>query len=299
MFGKRCDGTRLKGIDPMVQFTPYIMPHRYDAMVETRVDLDFDSMTRYIRDQRKLGNYVTHMGIIIAALVRVCSQNPQMNRFVVGKKLFARNQFCISFVTLKKTDNGSVEESLCTVQFDLKDTIFDVSQRLAQAIEEGRKVEEKNATDKLAGALLKIPGLPSLIVCLARHLDNHGLMPKFIHEASPFHTSLFISNMASIGMNYVFHHIYDFGTASVFLTMGKTEQKISVNSDGTCRSKRIMPMGAVIDERIASGETYAFMFSEMAKYLMDPKLLETPPEKIVTETEFLPVPPARRDGESR
>ena len=33
MFGRRPDGRRIKGIDPVVRITPYIMPMRCDAQV--------------------------------------------------------------------------------------------------------------------------------------------------------------------------------------------------------------------------------------------------------------------------
>ena len=296
MFGKRPDGSRVKGIDPIVQFTPYIMPHRYDAMVNTKQELDFDQMTRYIRDKRREGYQVTHMGMIIAAYIRMLCDYPEMNRFVVNSKLYARNHFCVSFVTLRKTPDDSVEESLCKVYFNLDDTIFDVSARLAEAIEKARVPEAVNSTDALARTLMKVPYLPNFIVFLARHLDNHGLMPRIIHEASPFHTGLFISNMASLGMNYIYHHIYDFGTTSLFITMGKTEQKIYLNNDGTGRSKRVMPVGVVIDERIASGGIFARMFSLVVKYLNNPELLESPPDHIKTEVDMVPAPAVNRTG---
>ena len=286
MFGRRPDGARVKGIDPIVQFTPYIMPRRYDALVHTKEELDFDQMTRYIRDKRREGHEVTHMGMIIAAYLRMLCDYPEMNRFIVNSKLYARNHFCVSFVTLRKTADDSVEESLCKVQFNMDDTIFDVSRRLAEAIEKARVPEAVNKTDALARALMKVPYLPNFVVFMARHLDNHGLMPRFIHEASPFHTSLWISNMASIGMNYIYHHIYDFGTNSIFVTMGRPEQKVYRNNDGTCRAKRIMPVGAVIDERIASGGIFARMFSTVVGYLNDPVQLESPPDHIKTEVEM-------------
>ena len=294
MFGRRPDGRRVTGIDPIVQFTPYIMPRRYDALVHTKEELDFDQMTRYIRDKRREGHEVTHMGMIIAAYLRMLCDYPEMNRFIVNRKLYARNHFCVSFTALKKTGDDSIEESMCKVYFNLDDTIFDVSRRMAEAIEEARKPEMLNGTDTVARALMKVPYLPNAVVGVARLLDNHGLMPKFLHEVSPFHTSLFISNMASIGMNYVYHHIYDFGTTSLFVTMGRPEQKLCRNNDGTCRSKRVMPVGVVIDERIAAGAVFARMFSSVLKYLHDPELLEVPPEHIKTEIEMKRAPEIRR-----
>ncbi len=291
MFGRRPDGRHVQGMDPIVHFTPYIMPRRYDAMVNAKEELDFDQMTRYIRDKRREGHDITYMGMIIAAYCRMLGECPEMNRFIVNRKLYARNHFCVSFTALKSMSSDEFVESVCKVQFNLTDTIFDVNRRMAAAIEEARKPEPANKTDTLVNILLKVPLLPNFVVFMARLLDNYGLMPRFIHEASPFHTSLWISNMASIGMNYVYHHIYDFGTSSVFVTMGRPEQKLIRNSDGTCRSKRVMPVGVVIDERIAEGAAFARMFSTVIKYLNDPVRLETPPEHVKTEVEMLPAPP--------
>ena len=290
MFGRRPDGRRVKGIDPIVQFTPYIMPRRYDAMVNVKEELDFERMTRYIKDKRREGHDISYMGIIIAAYCRMLCDCPEMNRFIVNSKLYARNEFCVSFTVLKPSANDSFEESICKVRFNLDDTIFDVNRRMAAAIEEARRPEPVSKTDALATALLKLPCLPNIVVGLARILDKHGLMPRFIHEASPFHTSLWISNMASIGMSYIYHHLYDFGTSSLFVTMGRPEQKLFRNADGTCRSKRVMPVGVVVDERIAEGAAYARMFSTAVKYLNEPELLEVPPEHIRTEVEMLRAP---------
>lgn len=289
MFGKRRDGRRLRGIDPIVQFTPYIMPHRDDAQVFTRENLDFERMTRYIRDKRKEGCNVSYMTLILAAYVRTVSENPELNRFIMNKRLYARNHICVSFVTLKKGVGDEVEESLCKVMFNPEDTVYDVTERVEEAIEKARKPQDVNLTDKVARTLLSIPMLPNFVVALVRLLDNHDMMPQLIHNASPFHTSLFISNMASIGMNYIYHHIYNFGTTSVFVAMGKTEQEVHANSDGTCRSKRVLPLGIVVDERVASGGVYSKAFASLQKYINHPELLEVPPESVRTECELLRV----------
>jgi len=284
MFGRRSDGRLVKDVDPFVLITPYIMPERSDSQVMTPHEVDFETMTRYIRDQRKLGHNITYMGMLIAAYVRTLCEYPELNRFVVNKRLYARNHVCVSFITLKKNPDETLEEAAVKVDFQLTDTIYDVTRRIDAAIAETRKPGQTNKTDRLVNFLLSLPLLPNIVVGLAKFLDNHGLMPSYIHQASPFHTSLFISNMASIGMNYIYHHIYNFGTTSVFLGMGKTEQKVHANSDGTCRSKRIMPVGAVIDERICGGATFAQAFSRMKHYIHNASLLETAPETIRTET---------------
>jgi len=291
MFGWRADGRAIRGVDPIVMLTPYIMPTRVDAQVNIRLNLDFDVMTQYIRRKREEGIAITYMGLILAAYVRTVAQYPELNRFIMNKRLYARNHLCVSFVTLKKSNDEQIEESVVKLEFDPEDTIFDVSQKLDAAIEKTRAPKDKNRTDVLARFLLSVPLLPNIVVGLARLLDRYGLMPALIHKASPFHTSLFISNMASIGMNYIYHHIYNFGTTGVFVSMGKTESDVRVNADGSCRSQRIMPLGVVVDERICSGGVYSRAFGFLRSALAHPETLEERPPDVKFETKM-----SRRSG---
>ena len=120
--------------------------------------------------------------------------------------------------------------------------------------------------------MLSVPGLPRFVVWLARLMDNWGILPKAIVELSPFHTSLFITNLASIRTSYIHHHCYDFGTTSVFICMGKpVPDFLSGNYD-----KKLMPLGVVMDERICSGYEFAMFNSDFRRFLKNPEVLETP-----------------------
>ena len=106
---------------------------------------------------------------------------------------------------------------------------------------------------------------------LAYHLDLHGLLPRKIIELSPFHTSLFITNLASINTNYIFHHCYEFGTTSVFICMGKPVRDPLAGPDSR---KKQMPLGVVMDERIATGIEYSRFFAAFSRYMKQPEVLE-------------------------
>ena len=127
-----------------------------------------------------------------------------------------------------------------------------------------------------------MPLLPDIIVSAARLLDRYGLLPSFIHQASPFHTSLFVTNLASIRTNTIHHHLYEFGTTGVFISMGQPEKKIVKNGE-LIEEQKIMPLGIVTDERIANGHYYGRCFRELTKYYKNPKLLEEKPESIVKD----------------
>ena len=128
--------------------------------------------------------------------------------------------------------------------------------------------------------LLLRPALANTVVFLARALDRYGVLPKYIMEASPFHTSLFITHMGSIGMPAVNHHIYNFGTTSLFLSLGSVERQTVIGSDGKAARKRYLPIGITADERICAGAMYARMVNRMMHYLNNPELLEAPPETV-------------------
>ncbi len=280
MFGRRPDGKLLKKIDPIIALTPYLMPMRCDAQVFLNYKIDYEKLARYIVEQGAKGNKFTFMEIMIAAYVRVVSELPEVNRFVINKRLYARTQLTVSFVLLKDTgDPDDIEENTVKCYFDPKDTLFDVAERVSLAIEQNRREEADNSTMKLARLLLN-PILANTVVFAARFLDRYGIMPKYIMDASPFHTSMFFTQMASIGMPAVNHHIYNFGTTSLFLSMGSVIRETTVGPDGKASRKRYLPIGVTADERICAGAMYAKMVNRMIYYLGNPALLETPPETV-------------------
>ena len=119
-------------------------------------------------------------------------------------------------------------------------------------------------------------------VGIFKWLDKHGLLPKSIIKASPFHTSLVISNLASIRTNHIYHHCYEFGTTSIIITMGNTRE-VAKRRGGEIYFEKCMPLGVVMDERICSGSYFAIAFRRFKGYLADPSLLEGPPEVLNKE----------------
>ncbi len=279
MFGFRPDGRRVKGIDPTVRITPYVMPMRCDAQVFLQHKADFELMSRYIAKKGVEGEKLTYMQIIIAAFVRTVSQHPEINRFIMNKQFFSRKNCTVSFTMLKDPTSRDSEETAVKIKFDLTDTIFDVRDRMMEQIEKNRVPESKNFLDKLIAFLFAVPGLPTAIISIVRLLDRYGLCPGALLDELPFHTSMYITNNASIGLHHVNHHIYNFGSTSLFFGMG-TQERIAVVEKGETRMKRFLPIGITADERVCSGANYAKFFSTM-KYLLDhPEELEVPPESV-------------------
>ena len=275
----RADGYRVRTNDAMYELVPYIMPYRYDASNSVTVDIDLDLMQDYIRKCRKKGINMSHMSIIIAGALRIASQNPFLNRFVMNRKIYARNHFCVSFVTLQP---GKTSDTVNKLYFSLDDDIFTVNRKVQEAIERTQQPTSQNALDKLMASLVRLPFLVGAVVGVLKFIDKYFTLPFSIINASPFHTSLFITNLASIRTNAIYHHLYEFGTTGIFISMGQPERRIEKNGE-TVEEKKIMPLGIVTDERIANGHYYGRCFRELNRYYKNPELLEVPPEQVVRD----------------
>lgn len=281
LFGRRPDGRRVKKMDPIVQITPYLMPMRCDAQVFLDHDAEYEPLMRYIAQKSREGVKITFMEILIACFVRGVSQVPEVNRFVMNKQLFNRTELASAFTILMDTKDGSFEEAAVKVRFDPSDTIFDVSARVKKGVEENRKPEEGGLLLWLASTLMKVPLLPNVIIGLVRFLDRYGLCPKFLIDVLPFHTSMFVANMASIGMHRVYHHIYNFGSTSLFFSIGSPQRGYTVDAAGNTIRKCTLPIGITADERVCGGAVYAQLFAVMKSCLKHPEILENPPEKVL------------------
>lgn len=279
----RADGYRIESNDFVYQAIPHVMDLRYDASNFMDLEIDIDSLQSYINGWRKKGVGISYMAVIIAAYIRTAAKYPYLNRFVMNKKIYARNHFCISFVTLKA---GEMEETVVKLYFNMDEDIFEINQKINDAIALNRQEETNNSMDKLLKVVFRVPGLVRGIVNLLKFVDKHFTLPFALIDAIPFHTSFFITNLASIRLNSIYHHIYEFGTTSVFLSMGQTTKKVVKNGDGFAE-KKVMPMKIVTDERIASGNYYGKCFREFLRYMANPELLEQKAEVVNRDPDII------------
>lgn len=271
----RADGKRVKNTSPMYQVVPHIMTERHDSMNMITLDIPVEPMNAYIRQKAKEGTKISHMMLIMAAYVRTVAEFPHLNRFVVNRKIYAHNDLTISLVVLK--DSSREDATMSKIYLDPADTIFDIKEKVGKYIDDNRKTENANSTDKIINTLLSIPGLLRCGVALLKWMDKHGLLPRAIIDASPFHASFLITNLASIRTNHIYHHVYDFGTTSIGMSIGNMREVPRRTTSGEIVFDRCIPMGLVMDERIASGSYFALAFRSFKRYLKHPELLEVPP----------------------
>lgn len=290
MFGKRSDGTLVKGGDPMLRITSAIMKHRYDAMVNYLLEVDLESLDNFILKEREKGVYFTYMDVVMAAIVRVYAERPELNRFTMNTRIYDRKGISICF-TVKKSLRENSDETTVKLEFDGTENIYEVKAKIDEAIKANKGSDKTNDTDKTAKMLMRLP--PFILKGAVRFLmflDRHGMIPKKLIKLSPFHASCFLTNMKSISTEYVFHHLYDFGTVGMFAGLGKEIVRPVANADGEgTHNAKILQVGLTIDERICDGLYYARSIKRIKNYLLDATALcehYTLPPKPLTKKEL-------------
>ena len=271
----RSDGKLVKNIPAFDKLIPHIMNRRCDATNFVKVEFDMTNLHKFLRALREEGHRVGIMDAVITAFALLIQKTSELNRFVANKKIYQRNHICISFVILKRALDDQLLETAVKVFIEPSDNLLSISQKIRDIIKENEEPQSKSALDSFVNRLVSAPLLPGFLVWMIKWMDRRGILPKHIIKLSPFHTSMFISNLASIQMNYVYHHLYEFGTTSVFITLGMPRRATGVGG----KVKRVMTLGISLDERIGTGVVWAKALFDFKKSLENPQLLLGKPEK--------------------
>ncbi len=280
-FGDRYDGYRVKAQDPLFHVIPHIMRSRLDSQVFFEEKIDITRLNNFIATHKKEIPNLSIYHIFVAALIRTIVQRPRLNRFVIGRRVYARNYLRVS-LAVKKSMSVDADEAVIMPEFEPTDTLFEVAKKLNEAVKEVKAEEgESNGTEITVKLINVLPNfVRRFVVWLVRNLDSVGKMPKIINRISPFHSSVFVTNVGSIGLNSIYHHLYEFGTTSMFFSVGKKEIVRELNPDGTVKSKSVINIRFVLDERICDGYYFSVAIKKFKQLMKKPELLLEAPEYI-------------------
>ena len=272
VYALRCDGRKVTQDEPIYFLIPYFLTHRYDAMNMITVDVPEEPLRKYMNEKRKAGTPVNHMALLITAWLRTLSKYPDLNRFIGGRTIYEHVDKTVAMVVLRPGGG----ESMNKMELDDHDTVFDVQRKIEEFVDVSRQEEDTGALDKAIKIILKLRFLLGFGMAVLRFADRHGLLPRALVKASPFHASVLFSNLASIRTNHIYHHVYEFGTTSISVTIGTMHEVPKRTTKGVV-FERCIPLGVVMDERIASGLYFANAFSYFRKLLQKPEQLELAP----------------------
>lgn len=275
--GDRSDGRKLRTLQPMNRLMPYIMKNRSDAQNTFADKIEVSKADRLCRQKVLEGKTnFSFLHILLAAYLRTITQRPAVNRFVSGQKIYARNEI-VFVMTIKKEMSLSAPDTVIKVKFAPDDTLDDVYEKFnVVATDAIASLDKETSFDKLIKVFNIIPGfILRFIVWVVKYLDYIGILPKAFMDLLPFYGSMIVTSMGSLGINPIYHHIYDFGNLPVFLSYGRKRTVFEYDKNGNLNKKRYIDIKAVTDERICDGFYFASAFKYFKKIVENPECLET------------------------
>jgi hypothetical protein len=280
-FGDRKEGRLLRSLPAFNKFIPFIMPQRNDRYVHYEEAMEISAVDRRLRALRVEGyKGIGILHFLIAAYIRGISRMPGINRFVVGRRIYARNNIEV-VMTVKRALSIDATETTIKVVFEPTDTVLDVYRKMNEKISEIKDSDENNGTEDFAETAASLPRfLLRAAIGVLRIMDYFGWLPEKLTDVSPFHGSMIITDMGSLRMGPVYHHIYNFGTLPAFIAIGSKYHKYEVNKNAQVEDRKYIDAKYVIDERICDGHYYATFFQAMRYLAKHPEVLETPPSKV-------------------
>ena len=262
---KRKDAKLIKPKDTIQAIVPFIMPKRCDAEVSSRYDIDITELVKFVdkQNEKDLGYKMTYFHALSSCFAKTVFNRPALNRFVKNKRLYERNKITFAFIAKDKLSDKGEERIIC-IDIDPKDNVMTYSKKVAVDVFKVRK-EGSNEMDGILSFFTSLPKwLLSIIVRIVMFMDNHGISPKSLTEGDTNYATILLSNLGSIKTNSVYHHLNEYGTNSVVITIGTIREE---------KGKKKVDITATLDERIADGFYFAKSI-QLAEYIAkNPELL--------------------------
>jgi hypothetical protein len=292
LFYDRPDGERVRGLRAFNAILPYVVRKRNEAAVMFSRDIDVEEAMAYIRRKNGEGpapggaaqpkaERHSLFGLLIAAAVRTIALKPRLNRFVHRRAIYQRRGISVSF-TVKKTLTEAATEGSAKIVFGAEDGIAAMVERINAGIEAARS-GPPGPDDREFGLAHRIPLGKAAITLAFRALDRINVAPRRMLDADPLFTSVHVANLGSIGLDAPYHHLYEWGTASVFMVIGRvfqqeTRRRPAGGGASAPSLRHFVNVKFTVDERIAEGSYFAHAAALFQRLVAKPEALEPPPD---------------------
>ncbi len=250
----RPDGALVGRVHKYRRMMFYLMPRRNDSLVLYDVYPRADKLLEYLEAAREAGFTCDITHCLVGAGFIGLRDNPKMNQFVVGRRLYARRRSSVTFSMKRERMNRTAGISAARIDDKPGETFRQLCERMDARINIERS-GKKTYSDKELDMFLLLPRpLMDGAVKLAHWLDYHNLLPGAFVNNDPFYVSMYIANLGSLGMDAGYHHLYEYGTCPLFMMVGKVHDR-AVVEDGQVVPRKVLHLRYTYDERIDDGLT--------------------------------------------
>ncbi|MCL2319480.1 MAG: 2-oxo acid dehydrogenase subunit E2 [Treponema sp.] len=276
---KRPDGTYLRNIHFFTQIMPYLMPTRTESAIYFEKEFDVTNTLVYLRKKRHTQERlrISLFYLFLYSAMRVIAQRPKMNRFVSGYRYYQRNRISFNFIAKRElTDEG--EEINVTMSFSPLLTLEGFCKKIDDYITSLKKGSSTDA-EKLNSLVAHLPRfLIKLFAWGVKFLDYHNALPMSVIDFFPFFSTVFFTNVGSVGIDAPFHHNFEIGNCGIFSAFGIVRKENHLKSDGTVEKRDKVKITFTFDDRITDGIYCARAVDMVQDLVENPEKLELPLE---------------------
>lgn len=292
-FRRRRDATYVRDLPALRRIIPHLMPTRTESLVYFPQRIEVDGLLAWLDETnagRSRDRRLTLFHVFVAAIARTLRLRPEVNRFVSGRRTYQHEEISISFVVkTSMTDDGAETEARLVLSGH--ESVDEVRERVDSLLAHERG-PARDGDDRLVDFFAGWPRpLLTGTARLVRELDYRNLMPPALREAIPLYTSVYLVNAGSIGVDPPFHHLYEYGSASVFVSLGRVARQPVVDEDDEIVVRSCVDLVYTLDERASDGFYFARTAEVFRRLVAEPALLADP---ALTVDEIVPVWPPRR-----
>jgi len=272
VFGRRSDATLAQGLSRTQRFMPFISPRRNDSLVYYTTEIEIDAALRFVDEQnaRREGRpKLTLFHLCLFSIARAFHDRPGVNRFVAGGRTWQRDGVYVTFSAKQEMLDGA---PVLTVKrrFPEDEDLLSMVDTLLEELLARRRGKETTSDKEMSLALRLLPGFGIRFVLWALDRIHHlGLMPRAMIENDPMFSSIFVANLGSVGLDAGYHHLWEYGTCSIFAVIGRIKER---------HGKKVVEIRYSYDERIADGLYAAISLGGIKERLEHPERLLAPEE---------------------
>ena len=277
----RREGRQLRSLSAYQRIVPFLLRRKAEAACSISDSVEVSGIERWIRQKRAEGwTGLGFIHLLVAAYVRTVSMRPGINRFISGRRLYARNEVQV-VLSVKRGASSGASETCVKVSFSPTDTVFDVYRRLSEAVDGVKAEVTLSEPEHISDRLMRLPRfLARAVLAVARALDYFDWLPSGWLEASPFHASLMVTDMGSLGVVPVQQSLPDLGNIPCAISFGARRKVRELSPEGEITEGHYVDYRITCDGRIVDSYYFASALKCLKYFMKYPAHLELPPEAV-------------------
>ncbi|HTX74270.1 MAG TPA: 2-oxo acid dehydrogenase subunit E2 [Rectinemataceae bacterium] len=274
-FRRRRDGVYLGNLPAFKKLFPYVMLSRAESTIYSKQKIDATRLLAFLESYnsgKSRDEKLSLFHVFLTVISRTLYLRPELNRFIVGRRFYQHRDISLTFIA-KKRYSEDAEESEVRMVFTGRETLEELREKVNARLNQARG-DHRGSDDKLIDLVCGLPRpLLNAVVGMIKWMDYHNILPAALMDAFPLYTSMYIANLGSIGLGAPFHHLFEMGTASSFLVIGKIEKQPMVDEQGRIAARDCLECAFTLDERVSEGMNHATSIIVFRNLLTHPELL--------------------------